>query len=268
MNKKIIALLTFVLILASLVGCGAPKEKTLKVGASPVPHAELLKLVQEDLKAEGIQLEIIEYTDYVQPNLALASKDIDANFFQHLPYLDNFNAENKLDLVSLGTTHVEPLGLYSKKYKEVSEIPDGATLALPNDPTNEGRALLLLQANNLIKLNPEAGLLATVKDITENTKNLNFKELEAAQLPRLLADFDGAIINGNFAIEAKLSPLNDALLVEGAESPYANIIAVRKDDVKREDLQKLLKALQSEKVKEYILSHYDGGVLPAFSSQN
>lgn len=267
MNKKIIALISLVLIIASLTGCGKKEENVLKVGATPVPHAELLNLVKEDLKAEGITLEIVEFTDYVQPNLALSSKDIDANFFQHLPYLEDFNAANKLDLASIGTVHVEPLGLYSSKYKNIADIPEGATIAVPNDTTNEGRALLLLQANNIIKLDSASGLSATVKDITENPKNIIFKELESAQLPRLLADFDGAIINGNYALEAKLSPLTDALIIEGAESPYANILTVRKEDVNREDLKKLLAALQSEKVEKYILENYNGGVLPAFSTK-
>jgi len=247
-------------------GCQSKTEsKVLKIGATPVPHAEILNLVKDDLEKEGITLEITEFTDYIQPNIAVDNGDLDANFFQHLPYLENFCEKQSTKLISLATIHVEPLGLYSTKYTDINDLPIGSKIALPNDPTNEGRALLLLQSNNLIELSKESGLSATIKDITNNPKNLVFSELEAAQLPRVLNEFDGAIINGNYALEADLSPAKDSLIVEGAESPYANIIAIKDTDKDRDDLNVLVNALQSEKVKNYILENYNGGVLPAFS---
>jgi D-methionine transport system substrate-binding protein len=266
MKKKILVGSLFLVLFALLVGCGSKsEEKKLTIGATPVPHAELLNLIKDDLAKEGITLEVKEFTDYVQPNIAVSNGDLDANFFQHLPYLENFCKEQNIELASIATIHVEPLGLFSKKYTSLDQLPDGARIAVPNDPTNEGRALLLLQAHDLITLSETAGLEGTVNDITSNPRNFEFSELEAAQLPRILDDFDGAIINGNYALEADLSPAEDALLVEGAESPYANIIAVKKGDEKREDLAKLVEVLQSEKVEKYILDNYKGGVLPAFS---
>lgn len=266
MKKKILVGSLFLVLLGFLVGCGSKSdEKKLTIGATPIPHAELLNLIKDDLKSEGITLEVKEFTDYVQPNIAVSNGDLDANFFQHLPYLENFCKEQNIELSSIATIHVEPLGLFSNKYTSLSDIPDGAKIALPNDPTNEGRALLLLESNGLISLDENAGLEATIANITSNPKNFEFSELEAAQLPRILDDFDGAIINGNYALEADLSPADDALIVEGAESPYANIIAVKKGDEDREDLAKLIEVLQSEKVEKYILENYKGGVLPAFS---
>lgn len=266
MKKRSLFLTLLVGLTLLVAGCQSKKDSnTITVGATPVPHSQLLELVKEDLKADGITLEIKEFTDYIQPNVAVANGDLDANFFQHLPYLENFCKEQNAELVSLATIHVEPLGLYSKSYSDLADLPDGSKIAVPNDPTNEGRALILLEANGLITLSEEAGLEATIRDIVTNPRQFVFEELEAAQLPRILEDFDGAIINGNYALEANLSPVNDALIVEGADSPYANIIAIKKGDEDREDLAKLVKALQSDKVKEYILENYKGGVLPAFS---
>lgn len=267
MKKSILLLLTFILI-SSLVlsGCGekGDDESVLSIGASPVPHAQILELIKDDLKAEGIELKIIEFTDYVTPNMALADGEIDANFFQHKPYLDNFAKENNLDLVSLVAVHIEPLGFYSDKIDDIEDLKDGSTIAIPNDPTNEGRALILLQNNGLIKLKDDAGLEATEKDIAENPKNLKFETLEAAQLPRVLKDFDGAVINGNFALDAGLTPTEDALILEDGNSPYVNIIAVRKDNENDPKFEALIKAIQSEKVKKFIEENYDGGVVPAF----
>lgn len=249
------------------LGACAPKaanKKVLTVGATPVPHAELLALVAEDLAKEGIELKVVEFTDYVTPNIALAEGQLDANFFQHLPYLESFASEKGLSLVSAFAVHVEPLGLYSSKVKSVGELADGASVAIPNDPTNEGRALLLLQAKGLIKLADTAGLKGTPADIVQNPRNLKFKELEAAQLPRVLQDVDAAIINGNYALESSLNPVKDALLLEGAESPYANIVAVRKGEENDPRIVALAAALRSEKVKEFILSKYSGGVVAAF----
>lgn len=237
---------------------------TVKVGATPVPHAEILNLVKPALEKEGVVLEVQEFTDYVLPNVSLNDKQIDANFFQHVPYLDKFNAENNMSLVSVAKIHVEPMGAYSSKIKSVDEIKDGATVAIPNDATNEGRALLLLQAQGLIKLKDAAGLTQTPKDIVENPKNLKFQELEAANLPRALVDVDFAIINTNYALIAELNPTKDALFMEGGESAYANIITTREDNKDSEGIQKLIKALQSEEVKKFIEENYKGAVVPVF----
>lgn len=261
--KRMLVVVVAVLLLGA-VACTKSKTQTLKVGATPVPHAEILNLVKDDLQKEGITLEVVEFTDYVTPNIALNDKQLDANFFQHLPYLETFAKDRNMDLVSAGGIHVEPLGLYSGKIKNITELADGAVIAIPNDPTNEGRALLLLQTNGLIKLNDEAGLEGTPVNIVENPKNLVFKELEAAQLPRVLADVDGAVINGNYAMEAKLNPLTDALLLEGAESPYVNIIAVKKGMETDPRIVALMKALQSDKVRDFINSKYNGGVVAVF----
>lgn len=236
----------------------------LKVGATPVPHAELLNLVKEDLKTEGVDLKVVEFTDYVTPNLALAEGELDANFFQHFPYLEKFSNERGLNLVSAGKIHVEPLGVFSQKIKDIKDLPNKATIAIPSDPSNGGRALILLHNNGIIKLNDPTNLYVTEFDIVENPKKLKFKPIEAAQLPRVLPDVEVAVINGNYALEAGFSPVEDSLLLEGAESPYANIIAVKSGDESKEDIQKLLKVLQSKKVSDYIGANYKGGVVPAF----
>jgi len=235
----------------------------LRVGVNPVPHGELLALVKDDLAAEGIELRIVEFTDYIQPNAALISKDLDANYFQHIPYLESNDAW-KAVLSYLWGVHVEPYGLYSQKYKTLAEIPNGATIAINNDPSNQGRALLLLQAHGLIKVNPASGIRATPLDIIENPKNIKFRELEAAQLPRSLQDVDAATINGNYALEAGFNPPRDSLIIEGAESLYVNGLVVRKGDENDPRLAALKKVLQSKKVKDYIDSHYSGGVVAAF----
>ena len=235
----------------------------LSVGATPVPHAELLNLIKDDLAAQGITLKVVEFTDYVQPNMAVLNGDLDANFFQHIPYLES-NAEWAAKMVSAFAVHVEPFGLYSAKYKDIGELPAGASIAIPNDPSNGGRALLLLQANGLITLKEGVGLTATPRDIADNPKNFRFQELEAAQLPRSLQDVDGATINGNYALEAGLNPLKDSLIIEGAESPYANIIVVLKGNENDPKIVALKNVLLSPKVKEFIIEKYDGGVAPAF----
>ena len=273
--KKIIALLAAVLMLAGVTaGCGdkkaaapapaADKKVVLKVGATPVPHAEILKVIQPILAKDGIELKIVEFTDYVRPNVALAEKELDANFFQHLPYLQQFAADRKLDLVSLIAVHIEPMGVYSKKIKSVNEVPNGGIVAIPNDPTNGGRALSILAQAGLIKMKDGVGVKGTVKDVTDNPKKLVFKELEAPQLPRSLDDVTLAVINSNYALEAKLNPTKDALFIEKKESPYANILAIRKGDEKRPELVKLAKALTSPDVKKFIDDKYKGAVVPAF----
>ncbi len=269
MKKRLLALvltLTFT-VAGVLTGCGSKSSK-LVVGASPSPHLEILKEVQSVLKEKGIELEIQEFTDYVQPNLALQDKNLDANYFQHLPYLEDFNVKNKTELVSAAQIHYEPLGLYPGKVKSLDAIADGATIAVPNDTTNEARALLLLETIGLIKVNPDAGLNATVKDITENPKNIKIKELEAAQLTRALQDVDLAVINGNYAIQAGFNAAKDALAKEEANSvaaqKFANIIAVRKGDENREDIKALIEALKSDKVKKFIEEKYKGSVVAIF----
>lgn len=273
--KKKLLLLSIALIFAVsgvLAGCGANSENgksgKLIIGATASPHAEILKEVQSDLKEKGIELDIREFSDYAQLNPALADKSLDANFFQHQPYLDNFNTENKTDIVSAAQVHYEPLGVYPGKTKSIDALTEGATISVPNDTTNEARALLLLESIGLIKVDPNAGLNATVKDITENPKNIKIKELAAEQLTRALADVDLAVINGNYALQAGYNVTTDALAKEEAKSvaaqTYANIIAVRKGDENREEIKALVEALKSEKVKKFIEEKYKGSVVPLF----
>lgn len=267
--KKIITLL-FVTVFAafSFVGCTTTDDKTIKIGASPAPHAEILEVAKEVLKEEGYTLEIKEFTDYVQPNLTVESKDLDANFFQHQPYLDDFNAKNNTKLVTIASIHYEPLGLYPGKTKALADLKEGATIAVPNDTTNEARALLLLESAGLIKVDPKAGLTATINNITENPKNLKIKEIEAAQVSRTLEDVDLAVINGNYALLADLDVATDALVKEEKKSlaatTYANILVIREGDEDREDLKALVKALKSDKVKQFIEEKYKGSVVPMF----
>jgi len=265
MKKTLLGLL-IVSILFTLFATGCSSKKSgseLTVGATPVPHAELLNLVKEDLASQGITLKIVEFTDYVQPNSALISGDIDANFFQHIPYL-NSNGDWTAQLNSAFGVHIEPFGLYSSKINNIDDLPNGASIAIPNDPTNGGRALLLLQSKGLITLKDGAGLNATSRDINSNPKNFRFRELEAALLPRSLNDVDAAAINGNFALQAGFNPINDALIIEGADSPYVNIMVVRKGNEQDPKIIALKNALLSQKVKDYITNNYNGGVVSIF----
>ena len=271
MNKLALVAAAALLTLAVVVsGCGGnggrevSNATTLTVGATPVPHGEILEQVKPMLKAEGIDLKVVEFTDYVKPNRALNDKELDANFFQHEPYLDKFNAEHGTDLVSVAKVHLEPMGIYSHKIKNLNELADGAKVAIPNDPTNGGRALLILQKAGLITLKTGDSITATVQDITENKKNLQFVELEAAQIPRSVDDVDIALINTNFAMEGGFNPLKDALYIESKDSPYANILVVRKGDENRPEIQKLVKALQSPEIKKFIEDKYQGAIVPAF----
>lgn len=259
--KKILAGLV---LASSVVGLNAAANEKLSIAATPVPHAEILEHIKPALAKEGIDLEIKVFTDYVQPNQQVADKQLDANFFQHKPYLDTFNKEKGTNLVSVGSVHVEPFGAYSKKIKATSDLKDGALVAIPNDPSNGARALLLLQQQDLIKLKDPGNLLATSRDIVENPKNLKFKELEAATLPRVLDDVDIALINTNYALEAGLNPTADALFIENAESPYANLVATIPEKEKSDEIGKLMKALQSEDVKAFIAEKYKGSIVPAF----
>ncbi|MFC5651673.1 MetQ/NlpA family ABC transporter substrate-binding protein [Paenibacillus solisilvae] len=240
------------------------QEVTLKVGATPVPHAEILKAIQPLLKEKGINLEIVEFNDYVQPNTQLYEKELDANFFQHTPYLEQFNKDKGYDLVNVAGVHIEPFGAYSKKIKKIDELKSGAKVVIPNDPSNGGRALALLAANKLITLKDGVGVAGTVADITENPKKLEITEVEAATLPRVLDEVDLALINTNYALEAGLVPTKDALFIEGADSPYVNILVARPDNKDSEAIQTLAKMLRSPEVKKFIEDKYKGAIVPAF----
>ena len=278
MNGKFFAAMTLAATLL-ITGCGggdkpadkpadgdkSAKEVTLKIGATPVPHSEILAEIKDDLKAKGITLEVVEFNDYVQPNIALNDKELDANFFQHEPYLNDFIKEHKdVKLKNAGGVHIEPMGIYSKKIKDLKDLSDGATVSIPNDPTNGGRALLLLQKAELLKLKDGVNEMATVQDIAENPKNLKIQEVEAAQLPRTLEDVDISIINTNFAMNADLNPMKDALFIEDKTSPYVNIIAVREGDENREEIKTLLNTIKTDKVKKFLEEKYKGAIVPAF----
>ena len=236
----------------------------LSVAATPVPHAEILEFVKPALAKEGVNLKVKVFTDYIQPNVQVAEKRLDANFFQHQPYLDEFNKAKGTNLVSVAAVHLEPLGAYSSKYKKLDDLPNGATVVIPNDATNGGRALLLLDKAGLIKLKDSSNILSTPKDIAENPKKLKFRELEAATIPRVLTQVDLALINTNYALEAKLNPEKDALVIEGSDSPYVNILVARPDDKDSADMQKLVAALHSPEVKAFINEKYKGAIIPAF----
>ncbi|MFF3395769.1 MetQ/NlpA family ABC transporter substrate-binding protein [Streptomyces sp. NPDC002669] len=248
-------------------GAKADTSKALVVAASPTPHADILEFVAKNLAAkEGLKLEVKEFTDYVLPNTATETGQVDANFFQHQPYLDDFNKKKNTHLVSVGAVHLEPLGLYSKKAEDLKDIKAGQTIAVPNDTTNEGRALQLLAENGLITLKDGVGTSAKLSDITDK-KGLEFKELEAATVPRALNDVDAAVINGNYAIEADLKPGKDSLVLEKADgNPYANIIAVKEGNEKDARVQKLVKLLHSDEVKKFIEDTYRGSIVPAFGT--
>ncbi|WP_340382477.1 MetQ/NlpA family ABC transporter substrate-binding protein [Streptomyces sp. SS7] len=256
-----------------LTACGSDKDSAgagarLTVAATPTPQGEILTYIKDNLaKKAGLDLEVKEFTDYVTPNTAVQQGEVDANYFQHQPYLTDFNKKNGTDIVAVpgATVHLEPLGLYSQGVKKLDDLKKGATVALPNDTTNEARALKLLEANGLIELKSGVGYDATPKDVTANPRKLVFKELEAAQLPRSLADVDAAVINGNYALEADLSPAEDALAAESAkDNPYANFLAVKKGDEGDPRIRKLAELLTSPEVKKFIEDKYDGAVVAAF----
>ena len=276
-TKKLTAgVLALGLFATVLTGCGSnandadaaktetEASKVIKIGASPSPHEEILNALKDEFTAEGYTLEVVPFSDYVLPNKALANGELDANYFQHLPYLEEFNKENKLDLVSAGPVHYEPMAIFKGKTETLSALKDGAKIAVPNDTTNEARALLLLQDNGFIKLDEKAGLNATKKDIVDNPKNFEIVELEAAQIPRSLGDVDIAVVNGNYAISAGLN-LSDALAKEEADSlaakTYANIIAVRAEDKDSEKTKAIMKVLVSPKAVEFIDKNYKGAVV-------
>lgn len=279
--KKFIGILLTAALAFGAVGCGGTTTETadegattattegatIVVGASPSPHAEILKAAQPLLAEKGITLEIKEFTDYVQPNLALNTGDLDANYFQHQPYLDQFNADNDMDLVALGAVHYEPMGIFAGNSSDLAALPDGAKVGVPNDATNEARALLLLESNGLIKLKEDAGVAATKLDIVENPHNLEIVEMEAAQLPLSLGSLDIAVINGNYALSGGLS-ISDALAIEEADSlaaeTYQNVVAVRNGDETRPELQTLMEVLNSQEIADYINETFEGAVAPVF----
>ncbi|AWB45877.1 methionine ABC transporter substrate-binding protein [Paenibacillus sp. CAA11] len=283
MKKWSIALLTLALVTV-LAACGnnsknsSSADKTASEGnktattSEPVklvvgatqPHAEILEHIVPALKEQGVDLEIKQFTDYNLPNKQLIEKELDANYFQHQPYLDEQNKQLGSNLVGVVGVHVEPFGAYSRKIKSVDELKDGAVVAIPNDPSNEARALLLLQKQGFIKLKDGAGISATIKDITENKKNLQFKEQDAAMLPRLLDEVDLALINTNFALEAGLVPTKDALFIEDKDSPYTNLLVARQDNKDSDAIQKLAKALTSDDVRKFIEDKYQGAIVPVF----
>ena len=271
--KKFFAILLTGVLTLGLAACGGSEPAadeaadgavTLKIGATPTPHAEILTAAQEELAALGVTLEIVEFTDYVQPNLATDSGDLDANFFQHTPYLDQFNVDQGTELVSIGTVHYEPMGIFAGTAKSLDEITEGAKIGIPNDGTNGGRALLLLEANGLIKLNPEAGISATKLDIIENPLNLEIIDMEAAQLPLSLGDLSVAVINGNFAMQHDLN-VADALAIEAADSlaaeTYGNIVAVKAGNEEAPGMAELMQVLQGEAIAEFIANTYGGAVV-------
>lgn len=280
MKKTSLILLALLLVFTLITGCGnsnptANKEgdqdtttSTLVVGASVTPHAEILNVAKEILAAEGIELKVVEFADYVQPNTNVESGDLDANYFQHQPYLDQFNLDNGTHLVSVAAIHYEPFGIYAGKTASLEEIANGAIISIPNDGTNEARALYLLEAEGLITLKEGVGFSATILDIAENPKNLQIKELEAAQLTLSLPDVDFAVINGNYAIQAGLNATTDALTVEDKDSTaaqtYANIICIKAGNENDPAIQALCNALKSDKVKTYIENTYEGAVVPMF----
>ena len=259
MKKLVLALL----VILALPFAAFAENKTITIGVTPFPHKDIMVVVKGLLAKEGYNLEIKEFTDYVQPNMALADGNLDANFFQHIPYLENMNKEKDLKLTWVAKVHIEPLGLYSHKIKALGELKDGDVISVPNDPTNCARALRLLEANGLIKI--KEGELVTAKDITDNPKNLKITEIEAAQLPRTLDDVTAAVINTNFAGEAGLIPSKDAIVIEGKDSPYANIIAVRESEKDSPAIKALAKAANSPEVKAYIVKELEPkGIVPAF----
>ena len=274
-KKSLALILCLLFVIALTAGCGGKTEpakpaaapaadKPLKVGVTPGPHAQIMEVVKKVAEKDGLKIQIVEFSDYVQPNVALNQGDIDINSFQHLPFLENMVKDRKYDLVMLAKTFTFPMGIYSKKIKNIKELKDGAVIAMPNDPTNGGRALLLFEKAGLIKLKPGLGHKASVVDIVDNPRKFKIRELEAAQIPRTLEDMEIAAINTNYAMSAGLVPAKDALILEDSSSPYANILAVRGKDKDNPVYKKFLKAYQSEEVKKFVTEQFKGSVIVAW----
>lgn len=255
-----------------VTGCGgeqASKTKVetpqeIKIGVTAGPHAEIMEVVQKEAEKQGLKIKLVEFSDFIQPNVALVNKELDANEYQHKPFLDSMNQERGYTLTAIGKTVILPMAVYSNKYKNLKEVPAGSTITIPNDPTNGGRALLLLQQNKLIKLKADAGIKATAADIIENLKNYKIVELEAAQIPRSLADTDLACVNTNYALTVGLNPIKDSLAVEDKESPYSGVLVVRAEDKDNLVYKKVLAIIQSEPVRKFINEKYQGSILPSF----
>jgi D-methionine transport system substrate-binding protein len=256
-----------VAMLLALSACGkpaAPPTHTVRIAATAIPHAEILEFIKPQLAKRGITLDIRVFNDYVQPNTQVEEKQLDVNYFQTLPYLEDFNRDKGTHLVPIAGIHIEPMGAYSRKYKSLAQLPAGAEVALPNQGSNEGRALLLLQKGGLIRLKDPKNALATLRDIADNPKGLKFRELEPATLPRVLGEVDLALINTNYALDAKLDPSRDALIIEDSKSPYVNYLVGRPDNKDDPDVKALAAALTSQEVRAFIIARYHGAVVPAF----
>lgn len=251
-------------LVVALAASSTAQAQKLSVAATPVPHAELLEVIKPGLAEQGITLDIKVFNDYILPNQQVADGALDANFFEHQPALDSYNKEHGTDMVSVGSVHIEPFGAYSIKIKDLNELKDGALVAVPNDPTNGARALLLLQKQGLLQLKDPTNILATARDVTENPKKLKFKELEAAMLPRALPDVDLALINTNYALEAGLNPTEDALFIEDSDSPYANLVVTRAEKKDDPAIARLVEALRSDTVRNFIQDRYQGAIVPTF----
>ena len=274
MNATVKKLFAAVLITTTCLfaaGCGSSSnsgasgdKKEIKMGVTAGPHAEVMEEVAKEAAKQGITIKVVEFNDYVQPNKALAEGDLDMNSMQHQPYMDNVVKKQGLKITSIGKTIILPMAVYSHKYKDIKDVADGAKVTIPNDPTNGGRALLLLEKAGLLKLKDGVKEKATLQDIAENPKNFKFQEVEAAQVPRTLDDVDAAIINSNFAMQVQLDPTKDSLFIEDSTSPYVNIVAVRQGDENRPEIQALMKVLHSQEIKDFINNKYKGAVVPAF----
>jgi len=263
--KKFLSLSLALVLSLALTACGGSKEdNVLKVAASSVPHAEILAQCVDAMAEKGYDLQVTEYGDYVVPNTAVEEGEEDANYFQHVPYLDSFNASEGTHLVSVAGVHVEPMGIYGGKTTSLDALAEGAVIAVPNDPTNEGRALLLLEAQGLITLKDSSNLESTPNDIAENPLNLTFKEMEAAMLPNTVEEVDLSVINVNYALEAGFNPMEDALAIESSDSPYVNILVVKEGNEKNEAVLALIECLHTDAVRDFILEKYEGAVIPAF----
>lgn len=277
-NKRILTAALALALSLSLAACGAKEETpaettpdetpaettTLTVAASPTPHAQILEQCVPILAEQGIELVINEYSDYVVPNTAVEDGDEDANYFQHIPYLEEFNASRGTHLVDVASVHIEPMAIYAGKTASLEELPDGASIAVPNDPTNEDRALLLLEAQGLITLSDSSNLSSTPKDIAENPKNLTFVEVEAATIPSIVSEVDLAVINSNYALGAGYNPVTDSLAIESSDSPYVNVLVVKEGNEENPAIQALVEALHSDTIRTYIEDTFDGAVVPAF----
>jgi D-methionine transport system substrate-binding protein len=264
MNKRFALQSIAAVVLSAALAPAMAQDKPLKIGVTAGPHAQIFEQVKKIAEKDGLKIQIVEFSDYIQPNAALAAGDLDANSYQHKPFLDQQIKDRGYKIQSVGYTVNFPIGLYSKKVKKLEDLKEGAKFGIPNDPTNGGRVLLVLQDKGLIKLKPEAGLKATPLDVIDNPKKLKFVELEAAQLARSLDDLDASAINTNFALQAGLTPGKDAIAQENAKSPYVNLIAIRDQDKDKPWVAKLVKAYQSEEVRKFVQAEFKGAVLPSF----